>query len=122
MTFDAPSRELCSKRRILSNTPLQSLAVLNDPAFHECAQGLARRMKYHTTGTPEERLAQGYRIATSRAITPERLSELRDLFAKLERDYTADPALMKGLAETPDGAAYTVVASVLLNLDEALIR
>ena len=122
VTFDAPSRELCSKRRILSNTPLQSLAVLNDPAFHECAQGLARRMKYHTTGTPEERLAQGYRIATSRAITPERLSELRDLFAKLERDYTADPALMKGLAETPDGAAYTVVASVLLNLDEALIR
>jgi hypothetical protein len=121
-TFDAPSRELCSKRRILSNTPLQALAVLNDPAFHECAQGLARRMKYDTDGDLGARLSLGYRIATSRAITPDRLAELRGLFQKLEKDYAADPDLMKGMAGTPDGAAFTVVASVLLNLDEALIR
>jgi len=121
-TFDAPTRELCSKRRILSNTPLQALAVLNDPAFHECAQGLARRMKYDSTGDLDARLALGYRIATSRVATPERLAELRDLFQKLEKDYAADPASMKGMAGTPDGAAFTVVAWVLLNLDEALIR
>ncbi|MCW1883549.1 PSD1 and planctomycete cytochrome C domain-containing protein [Luteolibacter flavescens] len=121
-TFDAPSRELCSKRRILSNTPLQALAVLNDPAFHECSKGLARLMKYGTTGDTDARLSAGYRTATSRAITPDRLAELRTLFLKLEKDYAADPDLMKGMAGTPDGAAYTVVASVLLNLDEALIR
>ena len=121
-TFDAPARELCSKRRILSNTPLQALAVLNDPAFHECAQGLARRMKYEAAGDLAARLAQGYRLATSRVATPERLAELRGLFQKLEKDYAADPTLMKGMAGTPDGAAFTVVASVLLNLDEALIR
>jgi hypothetical protein len=121
-TFDAPSRELCSKRRILSNTPLQALAVLNDPAFHECAQGLARRMKYDAAGDLDARLAFGYRLATSRAITADRLAELRGLFQKLEKDYAADPALMKGMAGTPDGAAYTVIGSVLLNLDEALIR
>ncbi len=121
-TFDAPARELCSKRRILSNTPLQALAVLNDPAFHECAQGLARRMKYEAAGDLAARLAQGYRLATSRVATPERLAELRGLFQKLEKDYAADPALMKGMAGTPDGAAFTVVASVLLNLDEALTR
>lgn len=121
-TFDAPSRELCSKRRILSNTPLQALAVLNDPAFHECAQGLARRMKYDTAGGLDARLSLGYRIATSRTITADRLGELRALFQKLEQDYAADPALMDGMAGTPDGAAFTVVASVLLNLDEALIR
>ncbi|QJE94856.1 PSD1 and planctomycete cytochrome C domain-containing protein [Luteolibacter luteus] len=122
VTFDAPSRELCSKRRILSNTPLQSLAVLNDPAFHECAQGLARRMKYDASGSIDDRLSRGYRIATSRQITPDRLSELKNLFTKLEKDYAAQPELMKGMAGTSDGAAYTVVASVLLNLDEALIR
>jgi hypothetical protein len=121
-TFDAPSRELCSKRRILSNTPLQALAMLNDPAFHECAQGLARRMKYDAAGDLDARLSLGYRMATSRTITPERLAELRGLFQKLEKDYAADPELMKGMAGTPDGAAFTVVASVLLNLDEALIR
>ncbi len=121
-TFDAPTRELCSNRRILSNTPLQALAVLNDPAFHECAQGLARRMKYEAEGDLDARLAIGYRLATSHPISPDRLAELRDLFRKLEAKYTADPALMKGMAGTPDGAAYTVVASVLLNLDEALIR
>jgi hypothetical protein len=121
-TFDAPSRELCSKRRILSNTPLQALAVLNDPAFHECAKGLARQMKYEGSGDIDARLSLGYRLATSRTITPDRLGELRSLFQKLEKDYTADPGLMSGMAGTPDGAAYTVIASVLLNLDEALIR
>lgn len=121
-TFDAPARELCSKRRILSNTPLQALAVLNDPAFHECAQGLARRMKYEAEGDLEARLSFGYRIATSRMITSERLAELRGLFLKLEKTYATDPALKQGMAGTSDGAAYTVVASVLLNLDEALIR
>jgi len=121
-TFDAPARELCSKRRILSNTPLQALAVLNDPAFHECAQGLARRMKYEAAGDLDARLAQGYRLATSRKISPDRLAELRGLFRKLEADYAADPDLKQGMAGTADGAAYTVVASVLLNLDETLIR
>ena len=121
-TFDAPTREMCSKRRILSNTPLQALAVLNDPAFHECAQGLARRMKYDAVGDLDARLSLGYRLATSRVITPDRLAEVRGLFQKLEKDYAANPALMKGMAGTPDGAAFTVVASVLLNLDEALIR
>jgi len=121
-TFDAPSRELCSKRRILSNTPLQALAVLNDPAFTEFAKGLARRMKYDATGDLKDRLTLGYRIATSKLPTPDRVAELEALYTKLEQTYTADPGQMQGMAGTPDGAAYTVVASVLLNLDEALIR
>lgn len=121
-TFDAPSRELCSKRRILSNTPIQALALLNDPAFNECAKGLARRMKYEASGSVDERLSHGFRLATSRQITPDRLEELRTLFSKLEADYTATPSLREGMAGTADGAAYTVVASVLMNLDEALIR
>jgi hypothetical protein len=122
VTFDAPTREMCSKRRLVSNTPLQALTILNDPAFHECAQGLARRMKYEAQGDLDARLSIGYRIATSREVTPDRLEELRSLFLDLEKRYAAEPDTMKGLAGTPDGAAYTVVASVLLNLDEAIAR
>ena len=96
--------------------------MLNDPAFNECAQGLARRMKHEATGSIDERLSLGFRLTTSRRITADRLEELRALFTKLEAAYTADPSLKQDMAETPDGAAYTVLASVLLNLDEALIR
>ncbi|MBK1827958.1 PSD1 and planctomycete cytochrome C domain-containing protein [Haloferula rosea] len=122
MTFDAPTREMCNKRRLVSNTPLQALTVLNDPAFNECAKGLARVMKYGTEGDIDAKLAAGYRQATSRTITPDRLSELRSLYNRLESEYKADPATMAMMAGTPDGAAFTVVGSVILNLDEALTR
>lgn len=121
-TFDAPSRELCSKRRMPSNTPVQALAVLNDPAFHECAQGLARRMKNEFAGSVGDRISLAYRASTSRNITPERLTTLTALFQDLEQTYKADLKKMETMAGTPDGAAYTVVASVLLNLDEAVSR
>ncbi len=122
MTFDAPSREMCSKRRMPSNTPVQALAVMNDPAFQECAEALARRMKYKTGGDLAAKLSEGYRATTSKHITPDRLAELTSLFKDLEQTYAADPELKQGVAGTPDGAAYTVVASVLLNLDEAITR
>lgn len=121
-TFDAPTREMCSKRRMPSNTPIQALAVLNDAAFHECAQVLARRMASAPNESVGERISLGYRAATSKRITPDRLAELTKLFAALEKDYQADPKLLKGLAHTPEAAALTVVASVLINLDEAVNR
>ena len=121
-TFDAPSREISTKRRLVSNTPLQALAVLNDPAFQEATAGLARRMKKETSGDLDAELSFGFRVATSRTITSDRLAELRNLYQQLVEQYTADPTIMKGLAETPDEAALAVVASVILNLDESLTR
>lgn len=112
-TFDAPARDLASKRRLPSNTPLQALTVLNDPAFQEAAAGLAKRMLAQGGSSPDTRLAFGYRTATSRAITADRLTELRTLLQQLQR----------GAAQAPsDDAAFTVLASVLLNLDESLTR
>lgn len=122
VTFDAPTREICSKRRLVSNTPLQALAVLNDPAFHECAKGLARRMKYDTEGDLGDKLALGYRVATSREITMDRLRELKAAFKVSEARYAADSHSMRQVAATPDGAAFTAIASILLNLDEAITR
>lgn len=121
-TFDAPARDLCAKRRILSNTPLQALDTLNSPAFAEFAQGLARRMKNDLPGDLAAKIAGGHRIATSRLPSAERLASLTELFKELEELYTADPDLKEGMAGTADGAAFTVLASVLLNLDEALVK
>ena len=44
MSFDAPSREFCQSRRLRTNTPLQALVTLNDPAYIEAAQELAKTM------------------------------------------------------------------------------
>ncbi|MEM7601019.1 MAG: DUF1553 domain-containing protein, partial [Verrucomicrobiota bacterium] len=121
-TFDAPSREFCSPRRLVSNTPLQALTMMNDEAFAEAAKGLARRMKYQSEGSVSEKLSAGYRIATARNPSAGKLSELVGLFDKLEAQYASKPELMKGMAGTPDGAAYTIVAQVILNLDEVLTK
>ncbi len=120
--FDTPSREISSKRRLVSNTPLQALAVLNDPAFQETFTAFAKRMKTETSGDLDAAISYGFRLATSRSITPDRLSELKNLYQNLTAQYTADSTLTKNLAETPDQAALTVVASVILNLDESLTR
>jgi len=121
-TFDAPPRDLCTKRRVLSNTPLQSLETLNGPAFAEFSQALARRMKNEFPGELADKIASGHRVATSRTPDPERLARLVELFQQLEEQYTAEPDLKQGMAGSPDGAAFTILASVLLNLDEALTK
>jgi len=79
-------------------------------------------MKYEAEGSLQDKISLGYRAVTSRQITPDRLSELTDLYEDLNKTYAADPSLLQGMAGTPDGAALTVVASVLLNLDEAITR
>jgi len=105
-TFDAPSRELCTPRRILSNTPLQALDTLNSPAHAEFAQALARRIADEIPGDLATKLATAHRITTSRWPSEERLAQLLELHRSIE-----DEAL-----------ALTTIASVLLNLDDALVR
>jgi hypothetical protein len=70
MTFDAPSREVVCTRRNRSNTPLQALALLNDPAFVEAAAGLARRLLREVPNT-EARIERGFRLCVARRPRPE---------------------------------------------------
>jgi len=127
MSFDTPTREVCSKRRLVSNTPTAALTTLNDETYAEFSMGLARRMKYEYTekygeGSVRDRLAYGYRITTSERPDDETLDELEAAFKTAEQNYKDHPDQLKGIAGTPDGAAYTILGSLLLNLDASLTK
>jgi hypothetical protein len=131
-TFDAPSREICAVRRISTNTPLQALVTLNDTAFVEMAQALARKM--HVGGkSVDEQIALGLQRALVRLAKPEEVTVLRELYEARLKFYADHPDKSKKLATDPLGpisagesvadlAALTAVANVILNLDEFLTR
>ena len=78
MTFDAPSREVCTVRRITTNTPLQALVTLNDPAYVEAAQALARRMVREGGSSPHDRIGHGLRLALVRSPESREIDALAD--------------------------------------------
>lgn len=141
-TFDAPSRELSCTRRPRSNTPLQALVLLNDPAFVECAGGFARRIVARVAND-RERAKWAFRAATSRepserelAIVLELLEGERTRFERepeaalalcaasraLAASDAAAPATTDASSAPVDLAAWIVVASALLNLDETITK
>ena len=130
MSFDAPSREFCVVRRPQTNTPLQALTTLNDPVYVEAAQALARRMIKDGSAAPESRARRGFRLVLARPPKKEEIERLAALYLqereRFGRDAKAAQAMAgsaaKGMSadETAELAAWTVVANVLLNLDETL--
>jgi hypothetical protein len=102
--FDAPSREQCTVLRQRTNTPLQALSGLNDPAAWEAAQALGERMSRHD-GDDRARLQFGFRTCTSRQATT----------AELDR-------LAVALAAESGALRWSLLANAMLNLDEALTR
>lgn len=131
--FDAPSREVCTERRPRTNTPLQALTTLNDPAFLAAAAGLARRVVAEGCDCAEHRLAFAFRCAVGRPASSTESSALLTLYARALDRFRHDPEAAakmatQGLAkpdaeaDTADLAAWTVIANVLLNLDEALTK
>lgn len=131
-TFDAPNREVCILKRERSNTPLQALVTLNDPAFVETAQALARRMT-QAASHPEGRVEYGFRQCLTRPPSEAEKRELLKLYteayaAYVDRPQEAKLMIEKPLGKTPEDAdvrelaAWSVVANVLLNLDETLMK
>ncbi|MGL4550661.1 MAG: DUF1553 domain-containing protein, partial [Gemmataceae bacterium] len=129
-TFDAPSRESCLARRERTNTPLQALLLLNEPQYVEAARALAQRSLGEAAGDAAS-AARLFRLATSRAPEAGEVKELLAALADLRAEYRKDPAAAKKLiavgAAKPDGkvaaeelAAWTMLASTVLNLDEVL--
>jgi hypothetical protein len=121
LTFDAPSRDVCSARRIGSNTPLQALVTLNDPAYMEMAQAYAKRMRANG-GDLSAQIKRGYEWLTLRKPTPEILDALLHLHSDAMAEYAKDPQQLQKIAANADDAALVLVANTMLNLDNALTR
>jgi hypothetical protein len=132
-TFDAPSREFCSVRRVRTNTPLQALVTMNDPVYVEAAQALARRIVSQGGTADDQRASYGFRLCLARPPGERELARLLALKQDALQRLGQDPAAAEALATDPLGpapaeadvaelAAWTVTANVLLNLDEFLAR
>lgn len=124
IAFDANSREVCTARRPRTNTPLQALVLLNDPVYLECAQGLAKRMIRAGKGQLEAGIRYGFRACTARLPNETELQRLVQLYHQMESRYRQNPEATRKLtgSEDPTLAGWTLVAHVMLNLDETLNR
>ncbi|MBI1914511.1 MAG: DUF1553 domain-containing protein, partial [Planctomycetes bacterium] len=128
VTFDAPRSEAACTRRHRSNTPLQALMTLNDPAFVECARGLATRLLREAKD--EDRLQHAFRLCLARAPTATERRVLDEFLARQRQEFGADPQAARKLAglavagktDVQEFAAWTALARVLLNLDEFITR
>ena len=131
--FDAPTREKCTIRRATTNTPLQALVTLNGTQFVEAARHYAERILRDGGSTDNARLKFGFRLACSREPDPAELAVLGETLAGSRKKYEAnaeDALSLLAVGEAPrdenipapELAAWTIIASTLLNLDETLTR
>ena len=129
VAFDSPSREFCVSRRIRTNTPLQALVTLNDPAFLEAAEALGKKMEEAGGGNLEESLKYGYKKALAKDLDPQSLEVLEGLYRQAKASLVKDPPNrnIKVLnQEEEDGFELkdpmTVVANAIMNLDSFLTK
>ena len=132
-TFDAPDRETCQVRRARTNTPLQSLVLMNDVQFVEAARKLAERVMLEGGSTPEEQFVFAFRTTTSRfpkAYEQDSLLQLHQEYFKEFQGKPEDAEKLLSAGESPrdaklaaaDLAAWTMVCHLLLNLSETVTQ
>lgn len=131
-TLDAPNRETCTVRRPRTNTPLQALVLLNDPTYIEASRHLAEHL-LAVAKTDDDRFRLAFRMATGRHINDREMAALRGVFenqlARYRQNKQAAIALLRN-GDSPfddqidpsELAAWTMVASTLLNLDETITK
>ncbi|HTQ55767.1 MAG TPA: PSD1 and planctomycete cytochrome C domain-containing protein [Bryobacteraceae bacterium] len=123
--FDAPSREICTVRRVRTNTPLQALTTLNDPVFFEAAQALALRVSREAGPDPAARAALAFRLCTGRRPNAGEVDTIVRNYEAQRDALMKDPqrsARITGAAADPQAAAWVMIANALLNLDETLTK
>ncbi len=133
--FDAPDGLATCTRRIRSNTPLQALTLMNDPAFVELAVGLARRLMTEEESSAN-RIRLGFQLCLGREPDAEELRLLTELVAVQQTEFAAQAAEAKAVVSKASSlgqvgkqvgsdaalAAWTMASRVLLNLDETITR
>jgi hypothetical protein len=132
LTFDSPTREKCTVRRARTNTPLQSLVLLNDETYIEAARVLAAWVLAQAS-SESEKLALAFRRVTSRTPDAEELKQLSGLLGRQRARFAADHEAAKKLIaagtstrgkniDPVELAAWTLTLHALLNLDETITR
>jgi hypothetical protein len=131
-TFDAPNREVCTFLRQRTQTPLQSLTLMNDPVYVEAARGLAERVMQEESDV-DKRLFKAFRHTLGRVPKEDELAVLKKTYETQRENFkedakAADEFLKVGESKMPDGmdkvelAAMTATANVLLNLNETITK
>lgn len=127
-TFDAPNRDTCVVRRARTNTPLQALVTMNDPVYIEAAQALARKAM-NGGSSIEQGITLMFRSCLARPPRPEELKRLVALYHEAQAKFRKAPDRGNTFAPPPMAmvdpsahAAMTLVASVILNLDEVFMK
>ncbi|HVJ82298.1 MAG TPA: DUF1553 domain-containing protein, partial [Planctomycetia bacterium] len=131
--FDAADRSVCTVRRQQTSTPLQALALLNDPQIVEAARGFGVRMLKEGGKTSTDQSAWAFRLAAGRAASPREIAALERLFKEQQAEFARDPksaAALLGVGErkpdaalpAPDQAAAAIVALAILNHDAVINR
>ncbi len=132
-TFDAPDREKCVARRAVTNTPLQALVTLNDPTYIEAARAMAERTLRDGGKGTNGRIVYLFRLALAREPSGRERKVLRDLYAQQRTNYRKDKKAASQLLHVGESkvdekldpaelAAWTMVASAILNLDETVTK
>jgi hypothetical protein len=133
MAFDAPSREECTAERAHSNTPLQSLVLLNDPTFVEAARVFAEKIIQQGGGEERQKLQWAYERALSRSPNQNELKTLTTLLEKHRQKFQNDKTAAEEFLKVGDApvnktidpvelAAWTSVSRTILNLHETITR
>jgi hypothetical protein len=131
VNFDSPSRETCTVRETRTNTPLQALDLMNDVTFVEAARKLAERMMEEGGKGPRERIGFAYELVLARPPKPAEMQVVFDTLKEFEARYHGDKKSAQDFLDHGDSlrdrkldsrelAAYTGIASLILNLDEAV--
>lgn len=124
LIFDAPTREYCVVRRPRTNTPLQALVTLNDPHFVEAARGLAHRIMDQE---PNQRIPYAFRLGLARAPKADEVKILQETYKQQLAEFQNDQAAAEKLSgssstDCAELAAWTTIASMIMNLDEFLTK
>jgi hypothetical protein len=133
VTFDAPDREKCTARRSITDTPLQALVLMNDPTYVEAARFLAARMIAEGGTAPVARIQYAFRLATGRIPDSQETAVLVEAANEALADFRqhrdeAAALLTVGASKSNQSqdpqelAAWTTVASMILNLDETITK
>ena len=124
VTFDSPTREVCTSRRIRTNTPLQALVLLNDPVYVEAAEALAQKILDQYPDNIERGIEESLQLVTATPPQKEKTAALIGLYKESLSYYQSENEVAKLLEEEKDRqiAALTLVTNVMFNLDEFVNR